>query len=80
MTISNHVWIGQNVTILKGSNIGNNNVVGSGAIVTNKVSVDNCILEGIGGKVLNKYKLLGRKVIIMNINKSKYDISNNSYI
>lgn len=54
VTISNHVWIGQNVTILKGSNIGNNNVVGTGAIVTNKVPVDNCILGGIGGKVLKQ--------------------------
>ena len=54
VTISNHVWIGQNVTILKGSNIGNNNVVGTGAIVTNKVPVDHCILGGIGGKVLKQ--------------------------
>lgn len=33
ITIGEHVWIGSNVTILKGSNIGENSVIGAGGII-----------------------------------------------
>lgn len=52
--IGDHVWIGQNVTVLKGSIIQNDSVVGSGAIVTGKYFVPNVILAGIPAKIVKK--------------------------
>ena len=46
VTIGNDVWIGGNVTILPGVNIGNNVIVAAGAVVTQDVP-DNCIVGGV---------------------------------
>jgi len=53
--IGNHVFIGQNVTILKGVSIGDNVVIGSGAVVT-KSFPDNVILGGNPAKVIKEIK------------------------
>lgn len=45
--ISDHVWIGERVTLLKGAQIPKNCVVGIGAIVTKKHSQENSIIAGI---------------------------------
>lgn len=45
IVIGNHVWIAQNVAILKGANIGNNVVVGYGSVVTRAIP-DNSICVG----------------------------------
>lgn len=47
--IGNDVWIGGNVTILPGVSIGNNVVVGAGAVVTKDIP-DNCVVGGVPAK------------------------------
>ena len=47
--IGNDVWIGGNVTILPGVNIGNNVVIAAGAVVTKDVP-DNCVVGGVPAK------------------------------
>lgn len=42
--IGEHCWIGSNVTILKGANIGNNCVIGAGCIIADKIE-DNTIVK-----------------------------------
>lgn len=46
ISIGNDVWIGGNVTILPGVNIGNNVVIAAGAVVTKDVP-DNTLVGGI---------------------------------
>ena len=49
--LGEHVWIGQNVTILKGVSIGNDSVVALGTIVTKDVPA-NSIVAGVPSKVV----------------------------
>lgn len=49
--IGSHVWIGQNSTILKGVNIGNDSIVAMGTIVTKDVPA-NSIVAGVPSKVV----------------------------
>lgn len=51
--IGNHVWIGINVTILKGVTIGDNAVLAAGSIVTKDVPA-NSLAGGIPAKVITK--------------------------
>ena len=51
--IGNDVWIGGNVTILPGVNIGNNVVIGAGAVV-NKDIPDNSLAVGVPANVIKK--------------------------
>ncbi|NET72264.1 MAG: acyltransferase [Sphaerospermopsis sp. SIO1G2] len=51
--IGNRVWIGANVTILKGVNIGNNAVVGAGSVVTKDIP-EKAIAVGVPAKVIKK--------------------------
>ena len=53
VTIGNDVWIGGNVTILPGVNIGNNVVIAAGAVVTKDVP-DNSLIGGIPAKVIKE--------------------------
>ena len=50
--IGNHVWIGNNATILKGSQISDNSIVGINALVNKKFIEKNSIIAGIPAKVL----------------------------
>lgn len=45
VTIGDHVWIGANVTILKGVTIGENSVIASGSIVTKDVPANTMFLQ-----------------------------------
>lgn len=45
------VWLGAEVTLLKGSYIPNNCVVGYGSIVTKKFNIENCIIAGYPAKI-----------------------------
>ena len=49
INIGNDVWLGGNVVILPGVNIGNNVVVAAGAVVTKDVP-DNCVVAGVPAK------------------------------
>ena len=52
--IGKHVWIGMNATIMKGVTIGDNAIVGAGAIVTKDVPA-NAIVAGVPAKII-KYR------------------------
>ena len=51
MSIGNHVWIGENVAILKRASIANDCVVGLGAVVTKAFTKDNCVIAGNPAKI-----------------------------
>lgn len=53
VTIGNNVWIGGSATILPGVSIGDNVVVGAGAVVT-KSFPDNVVLGGNPAKVIKR--------------------------
>lgn len=52
--IKNHVWIGHQVTVLKGVTIGNDSVIGTGSIVTKSVTECNVIITGVPAKVVKR--------------------------
>ncbi len=47
------MWIGGNVTITPGVNIGNNVVVAAGAVVTKDVP-DNCMVGGVPARIIRE--------------------------
>ena len=51
IVIGDHVWIGMNVTILKGVKIGNGAIIAAGAVVTKDVP-ENSMVGGIPAKVI----------------------------
>lgn len=53
LIIKDHVWIGCNVTLLKGTEIGNNCVVGAGSVVKG-VFPDNVLLVGNPAKIVKQ--------------------------
>lgn len=44
--IGNNVWVGTNVVILKGTKIGNNCVIGAGAIISGAIPDDSIVKNG----------------------------------
>lgn len=57
ISVGNDVWIGGNVTVIGGVNIGNNVIVAAGAVVTKDVP-DNTIVGGVPAKVIKSLKPL----------------------
>lgn len=53
ITLRDHVWVSQNVTILKDVEIGENAIVGVGAVVTKSIP-SNCIAAGVPAKVIKE--------------------------
>ena len=51
--IGNNVWIGGNVTVLPGVNIGDNAVIAAGAVVTKDVPA-NCVVGGVPAKIIKE--------------------------
>lgn len=49
VTVNNNVWLGADVKVLKGANIGSNSIIGTGSIVTGIVD-SNCIYVGSPAK------------------------------
>jgi len=54
IVIGNHVWVGSNVTILKGVHISDNTVIAAGSVVTKSFQESNVILAGVPAKVIRK--------------------------
>ena len=53
VVIGEHVWIGSHVTILKGVNIGNDAIIGTGSLVTKDVP-PNVVVGGTPAKILKE--------------------------
>ena len=64
--IGNHCWIGANCTLLKNVQLGNNNIIGWGSVITQKncleydnyinrnAPINNCILAGNPAKIIKR--------------------------
>jgi len=52
--IGNHVWVGSNVTVLKGSKIPDGCVVASGSVVFSVFQKPNCLIGGNPAKVIRE--------------------------
>jgi acetyltransferase-like isoleucine patch superfamily enzyme len=52
--IGRHSWIGQNVGILKGTNIPANSIVAYGAVVNKQFEKENCVLAGSPAKIIKE--------------------------
>ena len=52
--IGNHVWIGEQVSIMKGAQIPDGCVVGIGSIVTGRFDTPNCILAGAPARIVRE--------------------------
>lgn len=54
IVIGNHVWVGANATILKGSVIANDSIVGDSAVVAKEFQESNVAIAGNPGKVVGQ--------------------------
>jgi acetyltransferase-like isoleucine patch superfamily enzyme len=52
--IGNHVWIGASVTIMKGSKVSDNSVLGTGSILTKKFEQENVVIAGNPAKIVKE--------------------------
>lgn len=52
--IGKHVWIGSNVTVLKGSVVADHCTVGANSLVCKAHDIPNCVLAGVPAKVLRE--------------------------
>ena len=55
ITIGDHVWIGQQVIVLKGSNVGSDSIVGTGSLLTGKKYDSNSIIAGVPAKIVKQH-------------------------
>ena len=53
--IGDHVWVGHRALMLKGSVIGCDSVIGSGAVVTRKFAQNNVAIGGNPAKIIKEY-------------------------
>ena len=49
-----HVWIGQDALILKGTHIGSGSIIGARAVISNKKVKSNSISAGVPSKEIKK--------------------------
>lgn len=54
VSIGDRVWLGENVVVLAGTNIGNGCIIGANAVVTHDIP-DYCIAVGSPAKVIKEY-------------------------
>lgn len=52
--IGDHVWLGRGATILKGTHIPSNCVVGANFVVNKKFEKENCIIAGVPAKIIKE--------------------------
>ncbi len=54
VSIGNNVWIGENVCILPGVNIGDGCIIGANSVVNGDIA-DNCMVAGAPAKVIKEF-------------------------
>ena len=54
ITIGDHVWIGQQVIVLKGSTVGSDSIIGTGSLLTGKYYESNSIIAGSPAKIIKQ--------------------------
>lgn len=64
ITIGNDVWLGRNVLITNGANIGNGVVAGAGAVITRDVP-DYAVVAGVPAKII-RYRYTERQIEFLN--------------
>lgn len=55
ITIGDHVWIGQQVIVLKGATVGSDSIVGTGSLLTGKTYDSNSIIAGAPAKIVKQH-------------------------
>ncbi|MGH4139659.1 DapH/DapD/GlmU-related protein [Clostridium sp.] len=60
VSIGNDVWIGENVCILLGVNIGDGCIIGANSVVNRDVP-SNCIAFGMPARVIKKYNCTSKQ-------------------
>ena len=70
--IGNNVWIGRNVTILKGARIGDNCVIATGSIVTGEIPA-NHVAAGVPAKPVKKLEIIDFKETMQKIREQYPD-------
>lgn len=63
ITIGEHVWVGNGVSIMKGASVGNNSVIASRALVSGKVYSEHSLLAGLPAKVIKESINWTREII-----------------
>jgi acetyltransferase-like isoleucine patch superfamily enzyme len=58
VVIGNNVWLGSKVSVLRGVRIGDNAIIGAGAVVTHDIPA-NAIAAGVPARVL-RYRVAGK--------------------
>lgn len=54
IVVEDDVWIGSNVTILKGACIPRGSVIAAGAVVTKSLDGENCIWGGVPARLIGR--------------------------
>lgn len=72
--IGDHVWVGQNALILKGTHIGSGSIIGAASVVSHKTVGSNCAAVGNPTKVI-KSGVFFTKDCVHNWSKEKTDNS-----
>jgi acetyltransferase-like isoleucine patch superfamily enzyme len=52
--LGDHVWVGNGVTIIKGSKVGDHSIIASQAVLTNKTYPPNSVLAGLPAKLIKQ--------------------------
>lgn len=73
VVIGNNCWIGANATICPGVHIGDNSVIGAGAVVTKDIPA-NCIAVGNPCKILREINDDDKKYYFRNLEISELDL------
>lgn len=55
INIGDHVWIGQQVIVLKGTTVGSDSIVGTGSLLTGKTFDSNSIIAGVPAQIIKQH-------------------------
>lgn len=52
IVFGDHIWMGHRTMVTKGVHIGNDNIIGTGAVVTKSILETNCVIAGVPAKIV----------------------------